>query len=111
MLKNYGFSSGDTLQLIDRYTDYELSWFIENIIKDFNNHDIIKSLDFTSELIMVHNAITSKKGNASYSRWRKEKVEGMQELYKTETVFDKLHKQPDTKTVFSRLKYFSKGNK
>lgn len=106
-MSDLGLSITDGLQLLE-YND--LQYFVDRYSRRKQREKIIEAINRVDELIMVQGLFQSKKGQASYSRWKRDQTEKLEELDILEngTVFDKMKleakKSRKNLTVFDRLK-------
>lgn len=100
-----GISPSDSLNLIDEYPEEDVGWFVEQVTKQFEIDKIVDELSFVNNSIVAFNA-SSRKGNISYRKWRRDNVDKIEELNTVQTVFDRLKKSKKIVTVFDKLRKF-----
>jgi len=90
--------------------ELELDWFLRKLIRSKNKSKVEEVLRLADVISACMN-IGSKKGNRVYNKWRRDKVNLLEELSQEEkelTIFEKLQNKGKGNTIFDRLKYFSK---
>jgi len=103
-----GIGPGSAIKVIDRYGEQETGWFIEELKKQNREEVIINDLRMVNNKV-VANSIGTKKGNANYTRWRRDLIRELEEIRTVKTVFEKLKTDTQKGTVFSTLKQFSRS--
>lgn len=105
-LNGMGISPGDSLDIIDSYPSHEVNWFVKEITKQFHKNTISTDIALVNHIIIANNS-ANKKGNSFYQKWRRDKIEELENLDTEETVFDRLKHGAVDNTVFGKLKRFS----
>lgn len=103
-------SPGDSLELLDRYTNNELNWFIKELDKQFDEHTIVLNMQKVNDDVMVHGCHT-KKGNIQYRQWRNRQIRLLEELKEEDNIFNRLKKSKKSNTVFDKIKFIIKKGK
>ncbi len=106
-------SPSDVFNLIDRYSDNEIEWFIERISKNYSIGKKLKKLELMNTLVIARTATNSKKGNAIYVKERRSLLADIEKLSIDEsklTVFERMKNKVNkgTSTIFTALKYLNK---
>ena len=97
-----------SLNILDRYDEAEVIWFINKLRKDIRRKEIINDLNTVNNRV-VAGQVGTKKGNSAYNRWRRELIEELESLDKEPTVFEKLRTDPKKGTVFGKLKTWNRS--
>jgi len=64
-----------------------------------------------SEVIVKSCIVGTEKGNLQYNVWQRKKIDELTELQdeKEKTIFDRLNKQKQTNTLFTRFRMIAEG--
>lgn len=102
-------SPSSSLDIIDEYTEAEVTWFIEQIQKSYDTKSIINEMTFVNNLIMANGAQT-KKGNKYYANWQRSMTTKIEQINEPNTLFNRLKRARKKRTVFDNLKDFKRNS-
>ncbi len=103
----------DALTLLRRY-DREVIQFYEILAQEEKRRSIEEDLRLAN-IIAIASIAGTKQGNRQYADWQRKKIKEIEDMQAEEagtmTVFEKLKKNQQSNTLFTRLKYMAENKR